>query len=75
MAKGNVSDNATVSRFARAVLAVEPTATGEAIGSIEWGATIVKAFIEAMVLALVSIAILLWLVLRRVTDVLVRLSR
>ena len=40
--KGNVSDNATVSRFARAVLAVEPTATGEAIGSIEWGATIVR---------------------------------
>ena len=71
--KGNVSDNATVSRFARAVLAVEPTATGEAIGSIEWGATIVEAFIEAMVLALISIAILLWLVLRRITDVLVTL--
>jgi hypothetical protein len=71
--KGNVSDNATVSRFARAVLAVEPTATGEAIGSIEWGATIVQAFVEAMVLALISIAILLWLVLRRITDVLVTL--
>ena len=69
--KGNVNDNATVGRFARAVLAVEPTATGEAIGSIEWGATIVEAFIEAMVLALISIAILLWLVLRRITDVLV----
>jgi uncharacterized protein len=71
--KGNTSDNANVSRFARAVLAAEPTATGEAIGSIEWGATIVEAFIEAMVLALVSIAILLWLVLRRVADVLVTL--
>jgi hopanoid biosynthesis associated RND transporter like protein HpnN len=71
--KGNVNDNATVGRFARAVLAVEPTATGEAIGSIEWGATIVEAFIEAMVLALISIAILLWLVLRRITDVLVTL--
>jgi uncharacterized protein len=71
--KGNGSDNATVSRFARAVLAVEPTATGEAIGSIDWGATIVKAFIEAMALALISIAILLWIVLRRVTDVLVTL--
>jgi predicted RND superfamily exporter protein len=71
--KGNVNDNATVGRFARAVLAVEPTATGEAIGSIEWGATIVEAFIEAMVLALISIAILLWLVLRRIMDVLVTL--
>ena len=71
--KGNASDNATVRRFAQAVLAVEPTATGEAIGSIEWGATIVRAFIEAMVLALISIAILLWIVLRRITDVLVTL--
>ena len=71
--KGNASDNATVRRFAQAVLAVEPTATGEAIGSIEWGATIVQAFIEAMVLALISIAILLWIVLRRITDVLVTL--
>jgi hopanoid biosynthesis associated RND transporter like protein HpnN len=71
--KGNVNDNTTVRRFAKAVLAVEPNATGEAIGSIEWGATIVQAFIEAMVLALISIAILLWIVLRRVTDVLVTL--
>jgi hopanoid biosynthesis associated RND transporter like protein HpnN len=71
--KGNANDNATVSHFTRAVLAVEPTATGEAIGSIEWGATIVRAFIEAMVLALISIAFLLWIVLRRVTDVLVTL--
>ena len=71
--KGNANDNATVSRFTRAVLAVEPTATGEAIESIEWGATIVEAFIEAMALALISIAILLWIVLRRVTDVLVTL--
>ena len=71
--KGNASDNATVRRFAQAVLAVEPTATGEAIGSIEWGTTIVQAFIEAMILALISIAILLWIVLRRITDVLVTL--
>jgi hypothetical protein len=71
--KGNSNDNATVRRFAQAVLAIEPTATGEAIESIEWGATIVSAFIEAMALALISIAILLWIVLRRVTDVLVTL--
>jgi hopanoid biosynthesis associated RND transporter like protein HpnN len=70
---GNTNDNSTVRRFTRAVLAVEPTATGEAIESIEWGATIVEAFIEAMALALISIAILLWIVLRRVADVLVTL--
>ena len=67
--KGNASDNATVRRFAQAVLAVEPTATGEAIGSIEWGTTIVQAFIEAMILALISIAIFLWIVLRQLRDV------
>ena len=71
--KGDANDNATISRFARAVQAVQPGATGEAIGSTEWGSTIVEAFAEAAALALLSIAILLWIVLRRLTDVLVTL--
>jgi hypothetical protein len=54
--------------------AVQPDATGEAIGSTEWGRTIVEAFAEAAALALLSIAILLWIVLRRLTDVLVTLT-
>jgi hypothetical protein len=72
--KGNANDNATIVRFARAVQAVQPDATGEAIGSTEWGRTIVEAFAEAAALALLSIAILLWIVLRRLTDVLVTLT-
>ena len=72
--KGNAGDNATIDRFARTVLAAEPTATGVAIGSTEWGTTIVQAFAEAAGLALLSIAILLWIVLRRLTDVLVTLT-
>jgi uncharacterized protein len=71
--KGNASDNVTIDRFARAVLAAEPSATGEAIGSTEWGKTIVQAFAEAAGLALLSIGILLWIVLQRPTDVLVTL--
>jgi predicted RND superfamily exporter protein len=71
--KGDANDNANIRRFARAVLSVQPDATGEAIGSTEWGGTIVKAFGEAAALALLSIAILLWIVLRRLTDVLVTL--
>ena len=71
--KGNANDNATIGRFAQAVLAVQPTATGEAIGSTEWGKTIVQAFAEAAGFALLSIAILLFIVLRRLTDVLVTL--
>jgi uncharacterized protein len=71
--KGDANDNAVVRRFARAVQAVQPGATGEAIGSAEWGGTIVQAFAEAAALALFSIAALLWIVLRRLTDVLVTL--
>jgi uncharacterized protein len=71
--KGDANDNATIKRFARAVQAVQPGAAGEAIGSTEWGGTIVEAFAEAAALALLSIAILLWIVLRRLTDVLVTL--
>jgi uncharacterized protein len=71
--KANGNDNATIARFAHAVQTVAPGATGEAVGSIEWGNTIVKAFAEAAGLALLSIAVLLWIVLRRLTDVLVTL--
>jgi hopanoid biosynthesis associated RND transporter like protein HpnN len=72
--KGDANDNGTIVRFARAVQAVQPDATGEAIGSTEWGRTIVEAFAEAAALALLSIAVLLWIVLRRLTDVLVTLT-
>jgi predicted RND superfamily exporter protein len=67
--KGNANDAATVRRFARAVLSVEPNATGEAIEIYEWGSAVTSAFVKAGALAIVSIAILLWLVLRRISDV------
>jgi hopanoid biosynthesis associated RND transporter like protein HpnN len=68
--KGDPNDNETLRKFARAVLAVEPDATGGPISILESGETIVRAFIEAGVWALISIAILLWIVLRRFGDVL-----
>jgi hypothetical protein len=71
--KGDANDNANIARFSHAVLAAEAGATGEAIESTEWGRTIVEAFVEAAALALFSIAVLLWLVLRRFVDVLVTL--
>jgi uncharacterized protein len=70
---GNANDTATVRRFARAVLSVEPNATGQAIEIYEWARAVTSAFIKAGVLAIVSIAILLWLVLRRIGDVLLTL--
>ena len=59
--------------FARAVLAVYPSAVGGPISILESGNTVVRAFIEAGIFALLSIAILLWIVLRRFGDVLLTL--
>ena len=70
---GDANDNETLRRFARAVLAVYPNAVGGPISILESGHTIVSAFIQAGIWALVSIAILLWIVLRRFGDVLLTL--
>jgi hopanoid biosynthesis associated RND transporter like protein HpnN len=71
--KGDPNDNEVLRHFARAVLAVEPRASGGPISILESGHTVVRAFIEAGAWAFVSIALLLWIVLRRVTDVLLTL--
>jgi hopanoid biosynthesis associated RND transporter like protein HpnN len=68
--KGDPNDNDNIRAFARAVLAAEPSATGEAIGILESGDTVVTAFIQAGFWALLSISVLLWIVLRRFGDVL-----
>ncbi len=71
--KGDPNDNETLRRFADAVLAVEPNAIGGPVSILKSGDTIVQAFIEAGIWALISISILLWIALRRVTDVLLTL--
>lgn len=71
--KGDPNDNDTLRRFAAAVLKVEPTAIGGPISILKSGDTIVSAFIQAGGWALLSIAILLWIVLRRIGDVLLTL--
>jgi uncharacterized protein len=60
-------------KFARAVLNVEPDATEGPITILEASGTVLSAFIEAGILALCSIAILLWLVLGRISDMLLTL--
>jgi uncharacterized protein len=67
--KGDPNDNEVLRQFARAVLAIEPRASGGPISILESGHAVVRAFIEAGIWAFVSIAILLWIVLRRFTDV------
>ncbi len=68
--KGDPNDNETLRTFAQRVLEVEPNAIGGPISILKSGDTIVVAFIQAGLLALLSISILLWLALRRVGDVL-----
>ena len=71
--KGDTSQNDTIRHFAEAVLAAEPEAVGEAVGILESGDTVVRAFLHAGMWALASITLLLWIVLRRFGDVLLTL--
>jgi uncharacterized protein len=73
VSKGDANDSETLSRFARAILNVAPDASGQAIATYEWGRTILFAFAQAGAWALCSIAILLVVVLRRVSDMLLTL--
>ncbi len=71
--KGNPDNSRAMAEFARGVLAIEPDATEGPIATLKAGDMILRAFIEAGAWALASIAILLFLVLRRVGDVLLTL--
>ncbi|MBY0558431.1 MMPL family transporter [Hyphomicrobium sp.] len=71
--KGDGNDNANLRRFASAVLAVTPEATGVPILIQESAKTVVRSFIQAGLLALVSITIILFVALRRISDVLLTL--
>jgi uncharacterized protein len=72
--KGLATDNAAVQRFTAAVRQVAPEATGTTVGIQESSRTIVLAFLQAGLWALLSITILLAFTLRRVKDVLLTLA-
>jgi predicted RND superfamily exporter protein len=67
--KGDTRDNAALARFVTAVRSVAPNATGTPVTIQESANTVTRAFMTAGVIALISIAILLLAVLRRLTDV------
>jgi uncharacterized protein len=71
--KGDPNDTNVLRTFATAVLAAEPSATGAAISYYESGKAVTSAFIEAGILALLAIAVLLFIALRRAIDVLLTL--
>jgi hypothetical protein len=71
--KGDPNDTNVLRDFAAAVLRAEPLATGGAISLYESARTVTKAFVQAGIFAIVAITILLFVALRRVTDVLLTL--
>ena len=70
---GDPNDNAVLQNFAHAVQKVARDATEGPIAILEARSTVVTAFIVAGACALVSIAIILFITLRRVSDVLLTL--
>ena len=71
--KGDPNDNDNLRRFATAVLAAEPTAVGGPVSILKSGNTVIEAFVHAGIYALVVISLILWITLRRITDVLMTL--
>ena len=71
--KGDPADTAVLRDFVKAVTAAAPEATGPAVLLHEAARTTVRAFVEAGIFALLAIALLLWITLRRISDVLLTL--
>ncbi|MGB6171274.1 MAG: MMPL family transporter, partial [Xanthobacteraceae bacterium] len=70
---GDSNNNTVLQNFANAVQTVAPNATEGPISILEARRAVVGAFLEAGACALISIAILLWITLRRLSDVLLTL--
>ncbi|MBV9907507.1 MAG: MMPL family transporter [Hyphomicrobiales bacterium] len=66
---GDGNDNAVLHSFVDAVRKVAPEASGAPVFIVEAAATIVKAFFQAAVWSLLSIAVILYIALRRWQDV------
>ncbi len=72
--KGDANDNQTLRRFVAAVTLLAPEATGAPVSIQESSRTIVRAFLQAGLWALLAIILLLALVLRRASDVVLTLA-
>lgn len=72
--KENTDEKAASERFVSAVRSISPDATGAPVTIARSGDTIVQAFIEAGILALVAITLILWIAMRRLLDVVLALG-
>jgi hypothetical protein len=71
--KADTNDSAAMQRFAGAVLAVAPDAAGAPVQLLESKRTVLRAFVEAGIIAVAAVAAMLWIALRRFGDVLLTL--
>jgi len=72
--RGDPNDRPTLRRFAEAVRAIAPGATGAPITTAESGRIVVGAFVQAGVLSLLAVVVLLAIALRSARDVLLTLG-
>ncbi len=72
--KGDARDHKTLIAFTKAVRAIAPDAAGTPISIQESGNTVVSAFIQAGIFALVAISVLAFIVLKNLRDVLILLA-
>ena len=72
--RGDKNDNDNLRRFTDAVRKIAPEAAGAPVSILESGDTVVRAFLQAGGMALLSITLLLYLALRRIGDVLLTLA-
>jgi hopanoid biosynthesis associated RND transporter like protein HpnN len=68
--KEDLADNAAHARFVDTLRAVVPQATGSAVTVLEWGRAVVRSFRQALASAVVAICLVLWLLWRRLPDLL-----
>ncbi|MFT8554918.1 MAG: MMPL family transporter [Zymomonas mobilis] len=66
---GDSNNNENLIRFAKAVQKIVPTASGMPISTQAAAYTIAKAFIEAGILAFITVCLLLFIVLRNIREV------
>ncbi|MGH7074118.1 MAG: MMPL family transporter [Stellaceae bacterium] len=66
---GDARKNAVLRHFAKAVRQVAPGATGSPVTIQQSANTVIQAFAEAAVIAIVAIALLVGIVLRRLLDI------
>jgi len=70
----NLVDHAAFTRFVDAVQSIDPSVTGVAVNLVEFGKTTQHAFKQALTTAVIVITAILFLVRRRVEDVLLVLA-